>query len=163
MSSFLLLLLLNALQASLPLQSIRTMTIPASITMIALQDIAFDVADSRNTTSLSCYTRLVLFQHLARSTTRTKIQAICKIATSALLCRKLSSWLVLILLSWIEISWDDDKPLHRTLSVATDALWVIWAFYTFHRVPKNRILGELILEADLMASAFTLFKTRVSR
>jgi hypothetical protein len=122
--------------ASQPLQPDRTLALEASTLVIVFQYIAFDAADSRNTTSLSYYTKLFLFQHLARSTTRTKIQALCKITTSPLLFRRLSSSLVPMLLPWIRISWAGDEPLPWPLSVATAAVWLIWAFYTFRRTQQ---------------------------
>jgi hypothetical protein len=85
--------------------------------------------------SLSCYTQTFLSQHLARSTTRTKIQVWCKIATSLLPYRRLLlERLTPILLAWIQVSWADDVPISRLLSVATVALRVAWGLFALRYV-----------------------------
>jgi hypothetical protein len=143
------------------MQTERIVALFTLLPVIALQYIPFDAADPRNKRSFSFYTGFFLSQHLARSTARTKIQALCKIATSTLLCHRLSSWLIPILLTWIKISRVDDTPSPWPLSVATVALWVIWAFSTFRRVQENKNLSSLLISVFTMA--FNLFEPRVSR
>lgn len=93
-----------------------------------------DHADATSS-SLSCYTKTFLSQHLARSTTRTKTQAWRKIATSLLPYRRLLlERLAPILLAWLQVYWADDVPISRLLSVATVVLRVAWGLFPLRYV-----------------------------
>ena len=93
-----------------------------------------DHADATSS-SLSSYTKRFLSQHLAKSTTRTKIQAWSKIATSLSPYRRLLIERVApILLAWLQVSWADDVPISRLLLVATVALRVTWGLFALRYV-----------------------------
>lgn len=93
-----------------------------------------DNADATSS-SLSCYTKTFLSQHLTRSTARTKTQAWRKIATSLLPYRRLLlERLAPTLLARLQVSCADDAPIPRLLSVATVVLRVAWGLFALRYV-----------------------------
>jgi hypothetical protein len=124
-----------------------------------------DYADETSS-SLSFYTKTFLSQHLAKSTTRTKMQAWLKIATSLspyrrLLLKRLGPILLApILLAWIQVPWADDVQISRLLLVTTVALRVTWGLFALLYVwqvfrsdpatlPDTIVVAEMLRELIL--------------